>query len=199
MIPLGGDELPMSTENLLRRANPRQIPQTPKSQNFPRQCQPTPLVVVQENPLLPQQLFQDPVLGPQILDGRLLVPIDPARQEDHQKLPRLQDETHGKSIIVEGICCDDWKETPTEVEFPCAVLRNVRCCDRNAKSMLPADYTDAFGLIEFSMLESSSMPISIQRRASVYGTEGMVVLMDDLRVMLVEGRPRPKSDWRKGF
>jgi len=29
--------------------------------------------------------------------------------------------------------------------------------------------------------------------------EEMVVLMDDLRAILLERRPRAKSDWRKGF
>jgi len=39
------------------------------------------LVVVQKNTLLPQQLFQDPILGPQVLNRSLLIPIDPACRE----------------------------------------------------------------------------------------------------------------------
>jgi len=102
VIPLGGNQLPMPAENRFRGNDPSQIPQSLESEYLPRHGQSPPLIIAQENPLLPQQLFQHPILGPKILDRFLLASIDRSRQHDQQELPRLKDETHGTSIKERG-------------------------------------------------------------------------------------------------
>src|SRR5262249_10192484 len=48
----------------------------------------------------PERLFQDLVFGAQVVDDLLLPPVHPAREDDQQKLPRLQNEVHARSDDV---------------------------------------------------------------------------------------------------
>ena len=51
--------------------------------------QPSPLIVVEQNSLLAELLYQHLVFGSQVLDCRLLLPIDPRCQDQNQELPWL--------------------------------------------------------------------------------------------------------------
>ncbi len=67
------------------------------TQDLPFDCQARALIVVQENPLFAQFLFQDLIFAAQVFDQLLLLSMDPGRQDHAQKLPRLQDEVHGQA------------------------------------------------------------------------------------------------------
>ena len=68
---------------------------------FDRQS--TPLIVVQQDPLLAELLFEHLVLGSQVLDHFLLLAIDPASEDDDIELPRLKNEIHDRSIVMKGV------------------------------------------------------------------------------------------------
>jgi hypothetical protein len=53
------------------------------------------LVVVKKNAPLAELLLEDLVFRAQVIDDLLLLAIDPACQDEEQKLPRLQDEVQG--------------------------------------------------------------------------------------------------------
>lgn len=50
------------------------------------------LIVVEQDPLLPELLSEDLVFGADVLDDALLFLIRDASQDSHQQMPRLQNE-----------------------------------------------------------------------------------------------------------
>ena len=53
-----------------------------------------PLVVAEQDSVLPELLSENPILRQEILDGVLLSAIDPAGQDQKQQLPRLKQCLH---------------------------------------------------------------------------------------------------------
>jgi len=45
------------------------------------------------------QFLEHRVFGAQVLDGFLLLTIDPSCQNREEELPRLEDEVHGRAVI----------------------------------------------------------------------------------------------------
>ena len=58
------------------------------------------MVVIEQNATLADLFPEDLVLGLQILVDLLLLSIDPAGEDNEQKLPRLQNEVHGRPDAV---------------------------------------------------------------------------------------------------
>jgi hypothetical protein len=58
-------------------------------------CQVPPLVVIEPDPFPAMRFPQDLVLGAQVLNDLLLLPVDPTGQDEKEQLPGLQDEVHG--------------------------------------------------------------------------------------------------------
>ena len=52
------------------------------------------LVIGEQDAFLTELLFQHPVLGAQVLEDFLLMPVDPAGEDQEQQLPRLQNRLH---------------------------------------------------------------------------------------------------------
>ena len=80
------------SQNRFRSNDTRQLTQASKSPYVSFDRQPPTLVIVQENPLLPDNLPQDKVLSSQVFDRFLLISVNPARNPDQQELPGLQNE-----------------------------------------------------------------------------------------------------------
>jgi hypothetical protein len=49
----------------------------------------------EENPGLAEFIFEDLVLGAELLDDFLLLAVDPAGQDGEEELPGLENEVHG--------------------------------------------------------------------------------------------------------
>ena len=64
------------------------------SQQFTFDGQSTPLGIVQQDSLLAVNFPEDLVLRQQVADDLLLLPIDPAGENDEIELPRLKYEVH---------------------------------------------------------------------------------------------------------
>jgi hypothetical protein len=50
---------------------------------------------------LPQFLSEYLVLGPEVINGLLLLVVDPAGEDEMEQLPRLKNEVHGGPVAVE--------------------------------------------------------------------------------------------------
>ena len=59
-----------------------------------------PLAVVEPDPSLAVGFLQDLVLGAEILDDLLLLPVDQAGRDGEEKLPWLENECHNRSDAV---------------------------------------------------------------------------------------------------
>ena len=59
------------------------------------------LVIVEQNAFLAELLAENLILGTEIRDHVLLLPIDPARKNEKVQLPRLKDELHACAALVE--------------------------------------------------------------------------------------------------
>ncbi|MCH7724978.1 MAG: hypothetical protein IH991_00655 [Planctomycetes bacterium] len=57
------------------------------------------MIIVEQNPFLSEFLLQDLVFGAEILDGLLLLTINPTGECEQQDLPRLKDVVHGSWIL----------------------------------------------------------------------------------------------------
>ena len=57
--------------------------------------------IVEQDSLLAQLLFDDLILVSQVVDHILLLPIDPARENEKVQLPGLKDELHEHTSWVE--------------------------------------------------------------------------------------------------
>jgi len=60
-------------------------------------CPPS-LGIIRDDPLPPQLLLEHVDFRPLEYDDRLLLLVDPARDNHQQKLPGVEDETHGASV-----------------------------------------------------------------------------------------------------
>jgi hypothetical protein len=64
------------------------------SENFAYDGQAPTLVVIKKDPFLPELLSEDLILCYEVLDSILLATIDPAHEDQEQKLPRLKLRVH---------------------------------------------------------------------------------------------------------
>ena len=98
MVPLLGDQQAMPTQDRVGREQCADLLQPLPTENLALDRQSTPLVVAEQDAFLAQLFFEHLVLGPQVLDYLLLLPVDPACQNHDQQLPRLEDEAHGQAV-----------------------------------------------------------------------------------------------------
>ena len=85
----------MPSQDRIRSEQRADFLETFATEDLACDCQSTPLVVGEQNAFLAQLLFQHLVFGPQVLDHLLLLLVDPARENDEQELPWMQNERHG--------------------------------------------------------------------------------------------------------
>src|SRR5207245_312837 len=95
VVPLLGHEHPVPTQQRIRRDQCANFGKQLAAEHLGLYSQPPPLVVAQENALLAELLLEDLVLGPQIVDDLLLLPLHPSRHDHKQQLPGLENEVHG--------------------------------------------------------------------------------------------------------
>ncbi|MCA9123326.1 MAG: hypothetical protein H6822_08250 [Planctomycetaceae bacterium] len=60
--------------------------------------QTSPLVVVQENPLVTELFFQYSIFGTEVVESFLLLAIHPAGKDEETELPGLQNERHEQGV-----------------------------------------------------------------------------------------------------
>jgi hypothetical protein len=71
------------------------------AKDFPFDCQAAALVVVQSEAALAEFLAEHLVIGSEVINGLLLLAVDPASEDEMEQLPRLKDEIHGGPVVVE--------------------------------------------------------------------------------------------------
>jgi len=59
------------------------------AQDLTLDCQPAPLVIIQQNAFRTEFLPEHLILGPEVIDHLLLLVVDPTRKDDEIELPRL--------------------------------------------------------------------------------------------------------------
>jgi hypothetical protein len=64
------------------------------TQDFTTDGQPASLIIVEQDSLFAQLFFKDLILDSQVVDRFLLLPINPASENEQVQLPRLKDEIH---------------------------------------------------------------------------------------------------------
>ncbi len=89
VVPLFSHQLAMPTQDGIRSEDRGDFPQNFASQDLAFDGQAAPLIVVQDETFPAQLLHQYLDLRALKLDDSLLMPIDPAGQNDHQQMPRL--------------------------------------------------------------------------------------------------------------
>jgi len=82
-------------ENRIRRKAGANLPKDLPAEDLAFDRQASALVVVEPDPFLAVSFLQDLVLGAQVLDGLLLLPVDQAGEDGEEEVPGLQDEYHG--------------------------------------------------------------------------------------------------------
>ena len=95
VVPFLSDQHPVPSEQGIRRDQRADFRQQLAAEHLGLNGQPPPLVVAQENALLAQLFLVHLVLGPQVVNHLLLLPMDPARDDHQQQLPGLEDQVHG--------------------------------------------------------------------------------------------------------
>ena len=90
VIPLPGHQLPLPTKDGVRGDDGIDFLQRLATQYLPFDAQAAALVIGKDA-FLTELFFQHLVLGAQALQDFLLMPVDPAGQDQEQQLPRLQD------------------------------------------------------------------------------------------------------------
>jgi len=59
------------------------------------------LLVVEEEAAFTELFLEDLVLGAEVVEGLLLLAVDPACEDEKEKMPRLEEEVHGGPATVE--------------------------------------------------------------------------------------------------
>ena len=90
VVPVPGDEFAMPAKDCVRSNEAGQFLQHLATDDLAFDCQPPPLVVVEQNPLLPELLPEYPILRAKVGNCILLLTVDPAGENDEQQLPRMQ-------------------------------------------------------------------------------------------------------------
>ena len=85
-----GNKFPVPAEDCLGSRNGGQLIEYLPSQDLAFDGQAPTLVVIKEDPFLPELLSEDSIFCYEVLDSILLATIDPAHEDQEQKLPRLK-------------------------------------------------------------------------------------------------------------
>jgi len=95
VVPLLGYELPVPAEDGVGREGGTDFAEhlSPEHPALDRQA--PPLVIVEPDPPLAVRLLHYLVLGAEVLDDLLLLPVDQAGQDREEEVPGLEDESHG--------------------------------------------------------------------------------------------------------
>ena len=94
VVPFLSHQRSVPTQDRVRRKQRADLLEPLSSKDLALDGQSTPLIVVEQNPLLAKLLFQDLVFGPEVFDPLLLFSMNSTGQDHEQELPRLQNETH---------------------------------------------------------------------------------------------------------
>jgi len=94
VIPLLRNQLPMPTEDRVRRDDRGKFLESLATKNLPLRGQPSALVVVERDPFLAEFFLEHLILRSQVLDRSLLFSVDPASENQQQELPGPQDIVH---------------------------------------------------------------------------------------------------------
>jgi hypothetical protein len=86
--PLPGDELPVPAENCVRRDDRRNLRQKPPTERRAQSSQAPPVVVGEPDALVAQARLQNPVLFAQVLDGLMLLVLEPADKKRDEQVQR---------------------------------------------------------------------------------------------------------------
>ena len=89
MIPLPGDEFSMPSQERVRCDDRGQLVEGFAAERLALESQASALVIVQEDSALTELFPQYLIFSQQILEGVLLVSVDPTGQDEKQKLPGL--------------------------------------------------------------------------------------------------------------
>ena len=84
----------MPTQNRVRCEQRTKFLESLATEDFACDCQASSLVVIEQDPLFVELLFEHLVFGSQILDHFLLLAVDPTGEDDDVELPRLKNEIH---------------------------------------------------------------------------------------------------------
>jgi len=103
-VPLGGHQLAMPAKNRIRRDDGGDFLQSLSSQRSALDCQTAALVVAERDAFAAVSFLEHLGLGQEEIDRRLLLAVEPAGQDDHEQLPRLQDEVHAATAVGVGQC-----------------------------------------------------------------------------------------------
>jgi len=74
-----------------------------RNTHFPFDGKAAPLVIGKQDASLAEFFFQPLVLGAQVFEDFLLMPVDPAGEDQEQQLPRLQNRLHISPDIVRKV------------------------------------------------------------------------------------------------
>ena len=100
IVPLLGYQRPVPTQDPIRGEQRGELGQPLASQDFPFDRQAAPLIVGQHNPLGTVRFPEHPVLGEQIINHLLLLPVHPAGHARHQHVHRFQNKAHAAPLEV---------------------------------------------------------------------------------------------------
>jgi hypothetical protein len=81
IVPVPGDQLAMPPENRIRSDDGGQLLEPFPPEDLTFDSQPPALVVVEQDSLLSELLFEDSILGQEALDSVLLSAIDPSGKD----------------------------------------------------------------------------------------------------------------------
>jgi len=89
VIPFLRDEHPVPAQDRVGRYDRCNLSEYLTSEDLAFDCQASALVVIELDPLLAVRFAQDLVLGAQVLNNLLLLPVDPSGQDEKEKLPGM--------------------------------------------------------------------------------------------------------------
>ena len=102
VVPLLGHQFSVPAQNGVGGKERADLLQHFASQDLSLGGQPTALIVIEQDPFLAQLFFEHVNFRPLKLDNLLLLAVYPARQNNQQELPRLQDKFHGSQLRRSG-------------------------------------------------------------------------------------------------
>jgi hypothetical protein len=94
VVPFLGQQLPVPAQDGVGGEGGADLVEDLPAKDLAPDRQASPLVVVEPDPLLAVGLPQDLVLGAEIIDHLLLLPVDHAGKDGQEKLPWLENECH---------------------------------------------------------------------------------------------------------
>ena len=94
VVPFSGDQDAMPTQDRVGCEQSPDLVKSLSSENLALYREPTALIIIEQNPFLPDLLEEHLVFRSKILDNLLLLTIDPTCEDHEQELPGMEDEIH---------------------------------------------------------------------------------------------------------